>query len=428
MLFIQVALIFCNAVFACAEIAVISMNETRLTKLMEQGKKKAGRLKALKNEPAKFLATIQVAITLSGFLGSAFAADNFSDPFVDSLISMGVKLPKATLDTIAVILITLLLSYLTLIFGELVPKRLAMAKAENMALKVSGLVYVVAKVFSPIVWLLTASTNGVLRLLGLDPNEEEEELNEEEIRLILEERSQSGAIAPAENEIIQKVFEFNDISVGEVATHRTELSVLWLEESDEEWEETIKQKYHTYYPVCDDTLDHMIGILDTKEYFRLTRKERKEVLAKAVNQPFFVPEVLKADMLFQNMKETKCFFAVVLDEYGGVEGIVTIHDLIEQLLGKFITRQPGGQELTDIEPMDSATWLVRGSATLDELETTLKVTFPNQGYDTFNGFVFYMLGKVPEDGARLEFEYDTLLIQIKEIKNHKVEKAIVHKK
>ena len=173
---LQLILIALNAVFACAEIAVISSNETRIDKLAEQGSKPAKRLQALQNRPAQFLATIQVAITLSGFLGSAFAADHFSEALVQLLVNWGVAIPQATLQTISVVLITILLSFLTLVFGELVPKRIAMRKAESIALGISGMIQVLAKLCSPLVWLLTAATNGVLRLLRIDPNAEEDVL------------------------------------------------------------------------------------------------------------------------------------------------------------------------------------------------------------------------------------------------------------
>ena len=199
---LQLILIALNAIFACAEIAVISSNETRIDKLAEQGSKPAKRLQALQNRPAQFLATIQVAITLSGFLGSAFAADHFSEALVQLLVNWGVAIPQATLQTISVVLITILLSFLTLVFGELVPKRIAMRKAESIALGISGMIQVLAKLCSPLVWLLTAATNGVLRLFRIDPNAEEEDISEEDIRMMADAGSEKGVIAAEENEMI----------------------------------------------------------------------------------------------------------------------------------------------------------------------------------------------------------------------------------
>lgn len=216
---------------------MISMSDSKMEKLAnEEGNKRALRLLKLTEQPARFLATIQVGITLAGFLGSAFAADNFSDRIVDSLINMGVKIPAATLNTISVIVITLILSYFTLVLGELVPKRIAMRYTEKIALGISGLVYVISKIFAPVVSFLTLSTNGVLRLLGIDPTAADEQITEEEIRMMVDEGSKKGAINHSEKEMIQNVFEFDDKTAEEVMTHRTEVSILWLDESDEQWE------------------------------------------------------------------------------------------------------------------------------------------------------------------------------------------------
>ncbi|MEG2639830.1 MAG: CNNM domain-containing protein, partial [Clostridiales bacterium] len=240
--------------------------------------KRAVRLARLTSQPARFLATIQVAITLSGFLGSAFAADNFSDKLVQWLLSLGVTVPLATLDTAAVIVITLILSYFTLVFGELVPKRIAMKKAEALALGMSGLITAISKLFAPLVWLLTASTNGMLRLCGIDPNAEDEAVSEEEIRMMVDVGNQKGVIDTVEREMIQNVFEFDGLTVGEFVTHRTELALLWMDETAEEWEKTIHESRHTLYPICDESIDNVVGILNIKDYFRLTDKARETVL------------------------------------------------------------------------------------------------------------------------------------------------------
>ena len=315
-LILQIVLIAINAIFACVEIAVVSVNDTKLEKMVSDGNKKAIRLQKLTSQPSRFLATIQVAITLSGFLGSAFAADNFSEPLVAWLLSIGVPIPERTLDTIAVVLITLILSYVTLIFGELVPKRVAMNKTEAIALGLSGLITFFSKLFAPLVWLLTASTNGVLRILGIDPNEKEDEVTEEEIRMMVDAGSEKGAIDCEEKELIQNVFEFNDISVEEICTHRTDVSMLWMDESIDEWEEIIHESRHSYFPVCGEDVDDIIGILDAKDYFRLKEKNHEIIMREAIKPAYFVPENVKASTLFQNMKKSGNYFAVVIDEYG----------------------------------------------------------------------------------------------------------------
>ena len=244
-LILQVVLILLNAVFACAEIAVISAKDAKIAAMAQEGNRRAIRLERLTNQPARFLATIQVAITLSGFLGSAFAADNFSEALVDWMVALGADISPRVLDSIAVVLITLILSYFTLIFGELVPKRLAMKNAEKLALAVSGLVTFISVVFKPIVSLLTASTNGMLRLLRVDPDSEEDVYSEEEIRMMAVAGSQQGTIGEQENAFIQNLFEFDDLTAEEFCTHRTQMSVLWADEGTEEWEREIFSSRHT---------------------------------------------------------------------------------------------------------------------------------------------------------------------------------------
>jgi len=211
------------------------MNDNKLAKMASLGDKRAIRLAKLTEQPARFLSTIQVGITLAGFLASAFAADNFSDLLVDWLISLGVSIAPATLDTLVVIVITLILSYFTLVFGELVPKRVAMRKAEELALFISGLIYYVSLLFGPIVWLLTVSTNSLLRLMGIDPYAEDNVITEEEIRMMVDAGSEKGAISHNEKDMIQKIFEFNDKNAAEIMTHRTDVVILWMDESDEQW-------------------------------------------------------------------------------------------------------------------------------------------------------------------------------------------------
>ena len=286
LLLIQVILIALNAIFASAELAVLSVNETKLERLAAQGNKKAKRLYKLTREPARFLSTIQIAITLSGFLGSAFAADGFSDPLVDWVLSLGIALPRETLDTIAVIIITLILSYFTLIFGELVPKRIAMKKSESLALAISGVVSGISVLFKPIVWLLSISTNAVLRLCGIDPNEDEEQVSEEEIRMLVDAGSEKGAIDEHEHDFIQNVFAFDDLTAEEIAVHRTEVIILSMEDTMEDWDKTIRESRHTLYPVCEDSADNIIGILNAKDYFRLDANSRENAMKYAVKVPF----------------------------------------------------------------------------------------------------------------------------------------------
>ena len=422
LLLIQIILIALNAVFASAELAVLSVNESKINRLAERGSKKARRLRKLLKEPAKFLSTIQIAITLSGFLGSAFAADGFSDPLVDWLVGLGVTLSRSTLDTLSVIFITLILSYFTLIFVELVPKRIAMKKSEALALKVSGIVSGISVLFTPIVWLLSVSTNTVLRMLGIDPNETEEQICEEDIRMMVETGGETGAIDKDEQTFIQNVFEFDDLSVGEILTHRTDLTMLWLEDTDETWEKVICSSSFSRYPVCDGSPDRVVGVLNAKVYLREKDKSRDNIMCSALEPAYFVPETVKADVLFRNMKQTHNTFAVVLDEYGGLTGVVTIQDLIEKLVGA-LQEKPSISETAEpqIKQIDCNTWEINGNAELDEIERAIGVTFDTEYINTFTGYIFDRLKGIPDDGqTNIELKLDNISVTIKEIKDHQV--------
>ncbi len=420
-LLLQLMLIFLNAIFACAEIAVISMNDNKIAKMVTQGEKRAVRLSKLTDQPARFLATIQVAITLAGFLGSAYAADHFSGNLVALFAKIGIRLPNG----LAVLLITLVLSYFMLVFGELVPKRVAMKNADKLALGLSGILALLAAVFSPIVWLLTVSTNGILRLLGIDPHAEDETFSEEEIRMMVDVGSEKGVIDANEKYLIQNVFEFDDLTVADFVTHRTDISLLWMDESLEEWDKTIHESRHSLYPVCDETVDHVVGILNAKDYFRMPEKTKAEVIAQCIKPAYFVPETIRADVLFRQMQQTKNHFAVVLDEYGGVSGIVTMSDLLEQLVGDLEDDSSDEQEPPEIERIDSQTWKIRGSALLEDVKEQLQAELPTEEYDTFGGMVFGAYGSVPEEGTTFEIDIGELHVKVLEIKDHRIVKTLV---
>ncbi len=428
MILLQVVLISLNAFFACAEIAVISMNDTKLSRMAADGDKRAIRLARLTSEPARFLATIQVAITLSGFLGSAFAAENFSGVLVDWVVSLGVTgISAEVLDSVAVILITVILSFFTLVFGELVPKQVAMRKAESLALGMSGTISTIAMLFKPLVSLLTASTNGVLRLLRIDPNAKDDEVSEEEIRMMVDVGSEKGTIDDAEREFIQNVFEFDDISAGELVTHRTEVIMLDAADDMEVWKETIHNSRHASFPICEDSADNIIGVLKAKEYFRLEDKSRDFVMKHAVRDPYFVPATIKADRLFRNMKKGRRTMAIVLDEYGGMMGVITIKDLIERLVGDYYAYDDTDVD-ENVKSIGENTWKIHGSATLETVSEKLGVTLYCEEFDTFNGLIFHTLGKVPADGDKFTLEIKNLTVKVTKVQNHMVEVAIVTKK
>lgn len=423
---LQVVLIFLNAVFASAEIAVISINKTKLKMLVEEGDKRAKTLTLLTEKPEKFLATIQVAITLAGLLGSAFAADNFAKPLADVLVAAGVTFPKGLLNDLVVLLITLVLAYFNLVFGELVPKRLAMKKAESLGLAMSGMLGGVSKVFAPIVWLLTFSTNFILRILGINPNEEEEVVTEEEIRMLLEEGNEQGTIESDENEIIQNVFEFGDITVEEICIRRREIEYLSTEDSLDEWKQTIYETRHTYYPVCEGEIDDIIGVLDTRDYFRMDVITEESIKEEAMKPALTVPENLKAKKLLQEMRKSGFYFAIVLDEYGEVTGIVTLRDIMVSLVGDLDEVEEAAKP-KEIEMLRDNCWKILGNAVLDDVGEELEVELPTEIYNTFNGFVCGEIKRVPKDGESFSFETEDLRIEVKGVENHVIVEAIVEK-
>ena len=423
---LQVVLIFLNAVFASAEIAVVSFNPAKLKAMADEGNRRAKRLVALKEIPAKFLATIQVAITLAGFLGSAYAADSFAGPLVNWLVSIGLTSIKVSvLNSIVVFLITLIIAYFSIVFGELVPKRIAMEKTEQFALGLSGLLYVVSRLFAPIVWLLTVSTNGVLRLLHIDP-EEDSKVTEEDIRLMVSAGSEDGTIDEGENEIIQNVFEFNDISIDEICTHRVDVIGLDLEDDEAQWDKTIRENRHSFYPVYQESADDIVGVLNTKDYFRLDDFSRENVMEKAVEKPYLVPESMKANVLFQNMKRTGNYFAIAIEEYGGMSGIVTLRDLLEILVGELYDDEDE-EEPDDIVARDG-TWEIQGITDLGDVAKELDVELPVDDYDTFGGFICGVLGEVPEDGSTFELDAAGLHIRVLKVEDHRIETTLVTKK
>ncbi|MBQ8563653.1 MAG: HlyC/CorC family transporter [Firmicutes bacterium] len=427
---LQIVLIALNAVFASAELAVISMSDAKLERMADKGDKRAKKLVELTAQPARFLATIQVSITLAGFLGSAFAADNFAGPLVQLLLNLGVDVPESVLNTVCVFIITLVIAYFSIVFGELIPKRIAMNRTEGIAMGVSGPLYIVAKVFRPLVWLLTASTNGVLRLIGINPNEDET-VTEEEIRMMVSVGSEKGVIDQDENEMIQNVLDFNDVYVEEICTHRKDVVSLDMDDTIEEWRRTIRESRHNYMPVYGEDTDDIVGVLDTRAFLRMDggpdQLTQEDVLTQCLRKAYFVPENMKADTLCKNMKTTGVHFAVAIDEYGGMSGIVTMHDLIELIIGELF-EEGQDPEPDDIEVLEDNCWRIQGSADLEDVAEVLELGLPVDEYDTFGGYVFGVLGRIPDEGAAFFMETEDLDIKVENVQAHRMTSAIVSKK
>lgn len=426
-LMILTALVLVNAFFAAAEIAVLSLSESRLKKQAGEGDKQAARLLVLTRTPDHFLSAIQIAITLAGFLSSAFAADSFSDPLVAWMVDhLGVTvLSPAALNALMVVLITLVLSYFSLVLGELVPKRIAMKKTEAVAKFTVGAVSAVAVVFRPVIWLLSRSTDGVLRLLHIDPQAEAEDVSEDEIRMMVDLGKERGVIEASEKELIENIFEFNNTTAGDVMIHRTDMVMVWAQAAHEDIVHAILTSGRSRFPVYREDADHIVGILNTRDFLLNAQEADPRPLAELLRPAYFVPESVRTDVLFRDMQGKKVHMAIVVDEYGGTSGLVTMEDLLEEIVGNIYDEFDPLEE-KDIEQVEPGVWKVSGSCELKRVAGALEMEFPGgEEADTLGGLVFAQLSVIPEDGARIEVDACGLHIRVLNFTDRRVEWALV---
>ena len=419
-LILQVILIAVNAFFAAAEIAVISLDENKLRVRAENGDKDAVRMLKLVSSPSGFLSTIQIAITLAGFLGSAFAADHFAGPMVEALMKTNAfgNMNQNVLNTVCVILITIILSYFTLVFGELVPKRVAMQKTDAVAKVVSGVILGFSTVMKPLVWLLTVSTNGVLRLCRIDPNAQEDSVTEQDIRMMADIGEEKGSITETEGEMIDNIFEFNNHTAFDVMTHRTDVIAISADATDEEILRTIRESGLSRIPVYEKTIDDVIGILRVREYLLYRAVDDNRTLREMLHTPNFVPESVRTDVLFRSMQQKKNHIAIVVDEYGGVSGLVTMEDLLEEIVGNIYDEYDPQVEQAVAKIGDNL-WRVSGICELSVLSEALDTPLPlDEDYDTLSGLVFSQLSSIPQDGSHPELDVAGLHIYVEEISDH----------
>lgn len=424
---LQLALILINGWFAATEVAVLSLNDTKLRHDAEEGDKTAAQLLRLTEAPNRFLSTIQVCITLAGFLGSAFAAERFASRLAAAVTGLGLRMDAAVLDALCVVVITLILSYFTLVLGELAPKRIAMQHPDQMARAAIGVLNVCAVVFHPIVWLLSVSTNAILRLVGIDPNAEEEEVTEEEIRMMVDVGGETGAIEETEKEMIENIFEFNNHTAEDVMTHRTNVTSIWVGEEPQVILQTIRESGLSRFPVYDEDMDDIIGTLNTRNFLLNMTAEHPRPIRELLHEAYFVPETVQADQLFRNMQMKKIHMAIVLDEYGGMSGIVTMEDLLEEIVGN-IYDEFDPQAVADITRLGEDTWRIAGAAPLEDVAEALDVELPlEEEYDTLGGLIFNQFTTIPQDGSTPEVTVGRLRIQVEKIEEHHVETALVTK-
>ena len=407
-LLLQFILILLNAFFAATEIAVISLNENKLKKQIETGDRRAEKMLKMVTEPTGFLSTIQIGITLAGFLGSAFAAENFSDRLVRWLVNdCHVTIPEATLDTLSVIVITLILSYFTLILGELVPKRIAMKKADQVARAVCGVITVLSTILKPVIWFMTVSTNGVLRLFGINPKEDEETVSEEEIIMMLDIGEENGTIEPDEKELIENVFAFNDVTAADVMVHRTRTTVIWLDNTQEDILQIITENGYSRLPVCRDSIDDVVGILYTREYLLAVQNNLPHTLTELLHPAKFVPETIPAHDLLKEMQRDRTHMAMVVDEFGGVAGIVTMEDILEEIVGEIWDESD--EVVEEFIQTSENTYRVLCDMDLEDMLSKFGFK-PDEDTDSVSvsGWVTEKFGHIPEAGETFTFENLTI--------------------
>ena len=420
-------LILINAFFAMSEIAIISLNDAKLEKQAQEGNKKAKKLLKLTSNPSKFLSTIQIGVTLAGFLSSASASQSFVEMLSGALSSVAdaINIPMSVVEGFSLVVITLITSYFSLVLGELVPKRVAMYNPEKISFRIAGILTFVAAVTKPFVKVLSLSVNAILRLIGIDPNSEPEEVTEEEIRMMVDVGGEKGVIEDTQKEMINNIFEFDDIDAGDIMTHRTDVSAVEINDPIQDVVEISEKEGYSRIPVYEESLDKIIGIVYIKDLIGYIGSSvpKQENLRKIMREPYFVPESMKCGMRFQEMPARRVQMAVVVDEYGGTAGIVTLEDLLESIVGNIQDEYDNEEE--DFSVIDETTFTVDGTTPIDEVNEHVGVNLPEDEYDTIGGFVISLLGYLPNDGEMNELDYKNLHFTILNLEDKRIGKLKV---
>lgn len=391
-------LIIVNAFFAMSEIAIISLNDTKMQRLAEEGNKKAKQVVKLTENSSRFLSTIQIGVTLAGFLTSASASQNFADMLTEALMKTPVaQIGYGVINGISVVLITIITSYFSLVLGELAPKRIAMQIPEKVAFKVVGILNFVASATKPFVKVLSLSTNAVVRLLGFDPNADEEQVTEEEIRMMVDVGGEKGVIEDSQKEMIDNIFEFDDLDAGDIMTHRTEMTAIEVTRSLEEVAELAVENGYSRIPVYEDDPDSIVGVLYAKDLLKYVGHNipTNLTISNVMRKALYVPETQSCGDLFKAMNESHTQFAVVVDEYGGTAGIVTLEDVLESIVGNIQDEYDDEEE--EITKINETTFTINGTTDLDEVNELVGEELPEGDYDTLGGFVISLLGYLPAE-------------------------------
>ncbi len=418
---IIVILILLNAFFASAEIAFISLNDAKIDKQAKEGNKKAKKIKDMLVNPSKFLATIQIGITLAGFLSSAFAAETFASELAPILNDKIPQIGLVAWNNISIILITIILSYFTLIFGELVPKRLAMKNCEKIAFASIGIIKTISVVTAPFVKFLTFSTNIVSKLFGVSENEEET-VTEEEIRMMVDVGEEKGTIDKSEKNMINRVFEFNDKVVSEIMIPRTDIFALDMNMSiSEVIEELSEDLRYSRVPVYEENVDNIKGIVYIKDIL-LSKKDKKTRIRNLMKEAYFVPETKRINELFDELRKHRRQIAIVVDEYGGTSGIVTIEDILEEIVGEIYDEYDEVEKT--VEKIDETTYMLNGNIAIYEVEDYLNISLEEGEYDTLSGYLVEKLGRIPEQKDKGKIiETEKVIYKLEKIEDKHIEKV-----
>ncbi len=417
---VLVILIMLNAFFAATEMAFISLNDAKIELQAKKGDKKAKKIKAMLQNPSKFLSTIQIGITLAGFLSSAFASETFASELAPKLNAIIPQLSLEVWNNISIVLITIILSYFTLVFGELVPKRVAMKNCEKMSYFAVGIIKAIAVITTPFVKILTISTNFVSKLFGVSENDEET-VTEEEIRMMVDVGEEKGTIDEKESKMINNVFEFNDKVVSEIMIPRKEIYALDINLSISNVIDRLTENFHySRIPVYDGTIDEIKGIVYIKDIL-LSTKNKNSKIKSLVKEAYYVPETKPVNELFEELRKNRKQIAIVIDEYGGTSGIVTMEDILEEIVGEIYDEY---DEVKDVyEKIDDNTFILIGNIPIYEVEELLDIEIEEGDYDTLSGYLIEELGRIPKEKEKVVIETKDVTYKIEKVKDKRIIKV-----
>lgn len=421
------ALILVNAFFAMSEMAIVNLNDNKIEKMAESGHKKAKQIKKLTESTSSFLSTIQIGVTLAGFLTSATAAQSFAAMLTSAIANTAIVkvIPIGVIGGFSTVIITLVMSYFSLVLGELVPKKIAIQNPEKMSFFAAPILIVVAKITKPLVKFLSLSTNGVLRLMRIDPHADEETVTEEEIRMMVDVGGEKGVIEDVQKEMIDNIFEFDDIDVADIMTHRTDMVCI---DDDEPLSEAVKLSIENGFsriPVFEEDPDNIVGIIYIKDFLKYVGSNlpKTKTIKDMMRPAYYVPETKRCGELFTEMTEKRVQMAVVVDEYGGTAGIVTLEDLLESIVGNI--QDEYDQEDEEISIINETTFEVDGITDIEEVEEHIGKTFPDGDYDTIGGYIISVLGFLPQDGEMNEVQFENIKFTVLNVEERRIGKVKV---